>query len=63
MINKNILVTGGLGILGAALVKKLNKIGSYNIFVLDRSKNKKKINVLELNKLKKVKIIKGNFND
>ena len=25
MSNKNILVTGGLGILGASLVKKLNK--------------------------------------
>ena len=63
MKNKNILVTGGLGILGAKLVKILNKKNSFNIFILDRSKNDKKIKILELNKLKKVKIIKGNFND
>ena len=48
MNNKNILVTGGLGILGSALVKKLNQKKSYNIFILDRSKNIKKIKVLEL---------------
>ena len=63
MNNKNILVTGGLGILGSALVKKLNQKKLYNIFILDRSKNIKKIKVLELGNLKKVKIIKGNFND
>ena len=63
MNNKNILVTGGLGILGSALVKKLNQKKTYNIFILDRSKNIKKIKVLELSNLKKVKIIKGNFND
>ena len=60
---KNILVTGGLGILGAALVKQLSKNKSNNIYILDRSKNLSKIKVLELNRLKKVKIIKGNFND
>ncbi len=63
MNNKNILVTGGLGILGSALVKKLNQKKIYNIFILDRSKNIKKIKVLELGNLKKVNIIKGNFND
>ena len=63
MGNKNILVTGGLGILGSALVKKLNQKKTYNIFILDRSKNIEKIKVLELGNLKKVKIIKGNFND
>ena len=63
MTNKNILVTGGLGILGASLVKKLNNKNNYNIYILDRSKNLKKIKVLELYKLKKVKIIKGNFCD
>ena len=30
-MKKNILITGGLGILGAALVKKLSK-KNYNIF-------------------------------
>ena len=63
MSNKNILVTGGLGILGASLVKKLNSKKSYKIFILDRSKNLKKIKVLELSRLKNVKIIKGSFND
>ena len=63
MSNKNILVTGGLGILGASLVKKLNKKNIYNIYVLDRSKNFKKIRILELYNLKNVNIIKGNFYD
>ena len=63
MNDRNILVTGGLGILGAALVKKLSKKKLYNIFILDRSKNINKINVLNLNKINRVKIIKGNFND
>ncbi len=59
-MKKNILITGGLGILGAALVKKLNK-NNFNVFIIDRSKNLKKIKILGLNNLKKVKIIKGNF--
>jgi|TARA_B110000977_G_C11053283_1_gene483119 CDP-glucose 4,6-dehydratase len=63
MSYKNILVTGGLGILGASLVKKISKNNAYNVYILDRSKNSKKIKVLELDKIKKVKIIKGNFND
>lgn len=63
MSNKNILVTGGLGILGASLVKKLNKKNIYNIYVLDRSKNFQKIRILELYNLKNVNIIKGNFYD
>lgn len=63
MIYKNILVTGGLGILGASLVKKLDKAKKYKIFILDRSKKLDKIKVLDLNKLKSVKIIKGNFID
>ena len=63
MKNKNILVTGGLGILGSSLIKNLIKYKTYNIYVLDRSKNLSKIKILELNKIKKLKIIKGNFND
>jgi len=59
-MKKNILITGGLGILGAALVKKLSK-QNFNIFIIDRSKNIKKIKVLGLYNLNKVKIIKGNF--
>ena len=63
MSYRNILVTGGLGILGASLIKKLEKHNFFNIYVLDRSKNKNKIKVLQLNKIKKLKIIKGNFNN
>ena len=37
---KNILVTGGLGLLGKPLVTFLKK-RKYNVFVLDRSNNKK----------------------
>ena len=59
-MKKNILITGGLGILGAALVKKLSK-KNFNVFIIDRSKNTKKIKVLGLQNLRKVKIIKGNF--
>ena len=40
-MNKNILITGGFGLLGKPLVNFLNK-KNYNIFVLDKSKNKKR---------------------
>ena len=63
MSNKNILVTGGLGILGSSLVKKLSNKNIYNIYILDRSKNLRKIKILDLYKLKNVRIIKGNFYD
>ena len=45
MKKNNILVTGGLGILGNSLIKHLlsNKNKNLNIFILDRSKNKKKL--------------------
>ena len=42
-MKENILVTGGLGLLGKPLVLFLqNK--NYNVFVLDKSKNKRGIN-------------------
>ena len=40
-MKKNILITGGFGLLGKPLVKFLKK-KKYNIFVLDKSKNKKR---------------------
>jgi len=40
-VKKNILITGGFGLLGKPLVNFLKK-KNYNIFVLDKSKNKKK---------------------
>ena len=39
-MKKNILITGGFGLLGKPLVKFLKK--NYNIFVLDKSNNKKR---------------------
>ena len=43
---KNILVTGGLGLLGKPLVSLLRK-KKYNIFVLDRSKNEKRNSLIK----------------
>ena len=43
---KNILVTGGLGLLGKPLVSFLRK-KKYNIFVLDRSKNEKRNSLIK----------------
>ena len=40
-MKKNILITGGFGLLGKPLFKFLKK-KNYNIFVLDKSKNKKR---------------------
>ncbi len=59
-MKKNILVTGGFGILGRDLIKKLVKNKNHNIFLLDRSSNKKKISTLNI-KSKNLKIIKGDF--
>ena len=59
-MNKNILVTGGFGILGRDLIKKLVKNKNHNVFLLDRSSNKKKISTLNI-KSKNLKIIKGDF--
>ena len=54
---KNILVTGGLGLLGKPLVTFLKK-KKYNVFVLDRSKNKKRNRLI---KGKNIHFIYGNY--
>jgi len=56
-MKKNILVTGGLGLLGKPLVTYLEK-KKYNVFVLDKSKNKKRNKLI---KKKRVYFIYGNF--
>lgn len=60
MKKKKILVTGGFGILGRSLIKKLIKNKNYKVFLLDRSSSKKKISTLGFNN-KNLKIIKGDF--
>ena len=62
MNTNNILVTGGFGILGRSLIKQLLINEKNNVFLLDRSSNKKKISTLNIRN-KKLKIIKGNFKD
>ena len=54
---KNILVTGGLGLLGKPLVSFLRKKKN-NIFVLDRSKNKKRNRLI---KGRNINFIYGNY--
>ncbi len=54
---KNILVTGGLGLLGKPLVSFLKK-KKYNVFVLDRSKNKKRNSLI---KGRNISFIYGNY--
>ena len=54
---KNILVTGGLGLLGKPLVTFLKK-KKYNVFVLDRSKNKKRNRLI---KGRNTNFIYGNY--
>ena len=54
---KNILVTGGLGLLGKPLVTFLKK-KKYNVFVLDRSKNKKRNRLI---KGRNINFIYGNY--
>ena len=56
----NILVTGGFGILGRSLINQLLLNKKNNIFLLDRSSNKKKISTLKI-KNKNLKVIKGDF--
>ena len=54
---KNILVTGGLGLLGKPLVTFLRK-KKYNVFVLDRSKNKKRNRLI---RGRNINFIYGNY--
>ncbi len=46
MSKKNALITGGLGLLGKPLVKYLSK-KNFNVYVLDKSKNKKRNNLIK----------------
>ena len=57
MLKKNILITGGFGLLGRNLFKLLNS-ENYNVFILDKKKNFFKR--FELN-IKKKNIIIGNY--
>ena len=57
---KNILVTGGFGILGRSLIKQLLVNKKNKVFLLDRSSNKKKISTLNINN-KNLKVIRGDF--
>ena len=56
-MKKNILITGGLGLLGKTLVKFLSK-KKYNVFVLDKSKNKKRNKLISR---KVASFVYGNF--
>ena len=56
-MKKNILITGGLGLLGKSLVQFLGE-KKFKIFVLDKSKNKKRNKLV--NK-KNVNIVYGDF--
>ena len=57
----NILVTGGMGILGSSLLNILSKkYNKKNIYFLDRNKNKKRKYPLNIHKFKS---ISGNFNN
>lgn len=57
-MKKNILITGGLGLLGKSLVNFLKDKKKYKIFVLDKSKNKKKNKLISGNE---IKFVYGNF--
>ncbi len=60
-MKKNVLITGGFGLLGQSLVRKLN-FSQYKIFILDKKKYKKK-NQFLYKFFKNVKILHGDFND
>ena len=56
-MKKNILITGGMGLLGKPLIKFLSK-KKYNVFVLDKSKNKKRNKLISR---KVASFVYGNF--
>ena len=58
-MKKNVLITGGFGLLGQSLSENLDQ-RKFNIFVLDKIKNKKRNNFLYN---KNLNIIHGDFND
>ena len=58
-MKKNILITGGFGLLGQSLSENLDK-KKFNIFVLDKIKNKKRNKFLYK---KNLKVIHGDFNN
>ncbi len=60
-MKKNILITGGFGLLGQSLVRKLNK-KYFKIYLLDKIKYKNKNRFL-YKYHKNTNIIYGNFND
>ena len=60
-MKKNVLITGGFGLLGQSLVRKIDK-KKYNIFLLDKIKYKKRNRFLYDNH-KKINIVHGNFNN
>tara|TARA_B100000965_G_scaffold70340_1_gene55498 strand:- start:225 stop:1199 length:975 start_codon:yes stop_codon:yes gene_type:complete len=60
MNTKNILVTGGFGILGRSLIKQLLNNKKNKVFLLDRSSNSKKILTLNI-KSKNLKVIRADF--
>ena len=58
-MKKNILITGGFGLLGQSLSDNLDK-KKFKIYVLDKIKNKKRNKFLYK---KNLNIIHGDFND
>ena len=50
-MRKNILITGGFGLLGSNLYKFLNK-KKYNVYLLDKKKNFLRKNYLNIDKKK-----------
>ncbi|MCX5696460.1 MAG: SDR family oxidoreductase, partial [Candidatus Omnitrophica bacterium] len=55
LYRKNVIVTGGSGFIGKALVNRLNSLGA-RVLVLDSSQN---VDISNWNKLKGIKIIKN----